>query len=100
MRECKKLHFRREQGRKLIESQRPIVTHRYETQASANTFGQKLPRHQVTMMLHLGEEDHASFTQEFFTPRLRYQIYAFSRSAGENDFVRTSSPEVVCHPLP
>src|SRR6266480_324098 len=45
-------------------------------------------------MLHFCEEDHISFTDKFFTPRLRHEIYTFRGSAREDDFISACGADV------
>ena len=100
MGESEQLHLRREQLRKLIERERAILAHRHEAQPRAGSFRQQLPRHEVAVMLHLGEQNHVAGAEKFSAPRLRHQVDALGRSAGENDLVRTRRAQIIGDALP
>ena len=87
-------------SRKLIERERAILAHRHETQARAGSLRQELPRHEIAVVFHFGEQDHVSGPEKFSAPGLRDEVDAFRRPAGENDFVRTRRVEIARHALP
>ena len=89
------LHFRRQERRKFFQRQRAVVADRNETQSGADPFGQQLPRHEIAVVFHFGEQNHVAVAQEFCAPRLRDHIDAFSRAAGENDLVRSSCTDEI-----
>ena len=95
MGEGEQFHLRREQLRKLIERERAILAHRHEAQSRADSFRQELPRHEVAVMLHLGEQNHVACAEKFLAPRLRHEVDALGRPAGEDDFVRARRAEIV-----
>ena len=76
--------------RKFFESERAVLAHRHETQPRAGSLRKELPRHEIAVMLHLGEQNHVAGAKKFSAPGLRHEIDAFGRAAGENDFVRAS----------
>jgi len=100
MREGEQFHLRGEQLLKLIERERAILTHRYETQARACSLRQELPWHQIAVVFHFGEKDHVIGPEKFSAPRLRDKVDTFRRPSGENDFVRARRVEVARHALP
>ena len=61
---------------------------------------QQLPRHEVAVMLHFGEQDHVARAKKFSAPRLRDEIDALGRAAGEDDLVGARRADVVRDALP
>ena len=53
---------------KLIERERAILAHRHEAQARASSLRQELPRHEIAVVLHLGEKNHVAGAGEIFRP--------------------------------
>lgn len=51
-------------------------------------------------MLHLGEEDHITLAEKSPAPRLCHQIYAFSGSPREDNFISAGRSEIFRHLLP
>src|SRR5437588_12467044 len=80
MTEREQLHFRREQFIELFERQGTIVPDRNETQLCADPFRQKLPGHQIAMVLHLRQQDHIARPEKFAAPCLRDEVDALGRS--------------------
>ena len=100
MGERKKLHLWCEQGRKLLQLERPIIANWQKSELRAGSLRQQLPRYQIAVMLHYRQQDHISFANEFSAPCLGYKIDALGGSAREHDFVCTRRADVVCNPLP
>ena len=79
---------RREQFVETAQIQQAFVAgHRQIKQLRAGALGEQLPRDDVAVVLHLGEQDLIAGLEVLACPRLRDQIDAFGRAAGENDFV-------------
>ena len=66
--EREKFHFRRQRLLELFERESAVVTHRDEAKARVDSFGQELPRHEVAVVLHLGEQNHISGAKKFPAP--------------------------------
>lgn len=100
MGEGEQLYIRREELIELFDSERAVITHRDKAQARANPVREKLPRHQIAMVLHFREQNHVAFAQEFSAPCLRDQVDAFRRSTREDDLIRAGRPDVLSDPRP
>ena len=85
---------------KLLERERAIVAHRHEAQPRAGSLREQLPRHEIAVVLHLGEQDDVAGAEKFSAPRLRHEIDALRRPAREDDLVRARRAEVVAPRLP
>src|SRR5262249_2609389 len=57
-------------------------------QLRSGTFGQQLPRDDVAVMFHLREQNLVPALDILGAPRLRDEIDALGRAAGEDDLVR------------
>ena len=53
----------------------------------AGALGQQLPRHDVAVVLHLGEQDHVAGLDVLRAPGLRDEVDALGGAAREDDFV-------------
>ena len=51
-------------------------------------------------MLHFSEEDHVSLMNKFPAPRLRHKVYAFGRSAREDDLIGTGRADIARNGFP
>src|SRR5262249_9170496 len=78
----------------------PIIRHWHKPQPRSCSFSQQLPRHEIAVVLHYGEENHVSFADKFSTPSLRDKIYTFGGPAREDDLVSTSRADVFRHTTP
>ena len=83
----------------LFERERAVVAHRHEAKLRADSFGQELPRHEVAVVLHLGEQNHIAGAKKFSAPGLRHEVDALRRSAREDDFVRACRAQIIRHAL-
>ena len=52
------------------------------------------------MVFHLREQNHVTGVKKFSAPRLRDQVDAFGRAAGEHDLVRAGRADKIGHALP
>src|SRR3954470_11648068 len=94
------LYFRRQELIELIESERAVIAHWHKAEPRARPSREKLPWHQVTVMLHLGEQNHVVFAQKFPAPGLRDEVNALRRAPGKHDLVRASRTDVLRHARP
>src|SRR3954452_20766702 len=95
MGEGDKLHSRRQQFIELIERERAVVAHGNEAEPGAGPFGKKLPWHQVTVVLHFGEQDHVAFSHESPAPGLCDEIDALGGATREYDLIGAGRTDVL-----
>src|SRR5436190_14913343 len=95
MGECEQLHFRREQLIELFESERAVVAHRSEAKTRADPFCQNLPRHEVAMVLHLGEQNNVARPDKLSAPCLRNEVDTLRSPASEHDLIRARRADVL-----
>src|ERR1700730_7178533 len=69
--EGEQFYSAREQLGELIKCEGAVIAHRNKAKARAGSFGQQLPWHQVTVVLHLSEKNHVAGPQKSFAPSLR-----------------------------
>ena len=86
--EGENFHRAGEEFVKVRQIEESIGSHRDEAQACAFAFGQELPRHEVAVMLHLGEENDVARAHMGVAPGAGHQVDALGRAAGEDDLVR------------
>ena len=84
----------------LIQRERAVFIHGHETQLRAGSLRDQLPRHEIAVVFHFGEENHISSAKKFSAPGLRDQIDALGRAAREDDFIGASCAEICRHALP
>jgi hypothetical protein len=73
----------------------PFVTFDREVLQSGAGFAcDDLPRNQIGMMLHLGDQNRIAGPEMRATPGARYEIDPFGRSASKNDRIRRSGSQV------
>src|SRR5712691_1145438 len=72
----------------------PVAIDRQEDQLRPDALGQQLPRHDITMVLHLGEQNLVTAPDVPGAPGLGDEVDAFGRAAREYDFVRAARVEV------
>ena len=91
MRHCEQLDFF---GQPLIQTvqieQTDVPGDRKENQLRPGAFGQQLPRDDVAVVFHLGEQDFVARLDIFRAPGRGHQIDAFGSAARENDFIRAA----------
>ena len=100
MSERKHFYFGREQGWQLIERECSIVPNRNEPKPGPDSIGQELPGNEITVVLHLSEQNHITRSYVFSAPCLRDEIDAFSRAAGEHNLISAGGADVVGYALP
>ncbi len=76
----------REQRRQRRKVQLAARHDRDETQLGALLLGDQLPRNQIGVMLHLGQQDRVAGAQVGAAPRLRDQVDRLGAVLGEDDF--------------
>ena len=88
VRDGDQLRSRPEQFRKFVEQQLAVVVDRSDAKLGALFVAQNLPRHDVGVMLHCGDQHFVAGLNVGAAKGLRDQIDAFGGAADENDFVR------------
>ena len=88
MGEREQFHFGREEFVEPVEREGAVVEDRDEAEPGAGAFGEELPRDEVGVVLHLGEQDHVAGPEEFSAPGVRDEVDALGGAAGEDDLVR------------
>ncbi len=71
-----------------VEAQDPVVGDRDELQVAVHLLGQDLPRHEVGVVLHLGEHDRVALAQVAAAPAVGDEVHRLGRVAGPDDLVR------------
>ncbi len=69
-----------------------------EAQLRPRARRQQMPRHDVAVMLHLGEQDHIARLDELAAPRLRHEVDALRGAACEHNLVRVLGIDELRHP--
>lgn len=100
MSEREHFYFWRDKRGKFFQLECAVVSNWNVVYSRADSFREELPGNEIAVMLHLSEQDHVARTEEFSAPRLRDQIDAFSRAAGEHDLIHAFGADKVGHALP
>ena len=74
-----------QQRPQLGEVEQPVVGERDVAQGRARHLGGHLPRHDVRVVLHLGEQDLVALTEVLATPALGDEVRRLGRASGEHD---------------
>jgi len=84
-------------GEELVEpaeiKQTAVTVDREESELRAGALGQELPRHDVAVVLHLGEQDFVAALDELGAPRRGDEVDPLGGAAGEDDFVGAAGVE-------
>ena len=84
-------------GEKLVEpaeiKQAGVTVDREKDELCAGALSQELPRHDVAVVLYLGEQDFVAALDELGAPRCGDEVDALGGAAGEDDFVGAASVE-------
>ena len=95
------LHLGREQGIQLAQVEQAFVASDGDVaELRAGALGEHLPRHDVAVVLHLGEQDDVAGLDELPAPRVGDEVDAFGGAACEDDFLRAAGVEELPRPLP
>ena len=70
-----------------VEPQLAVVGDRDELQVAVLLLDEELPRDEVGVVLHLGEDDGVAAADVAPTPRVRHEVDGLGRVAGEHDLV-------------
>ena len=65
-----------------------VAGDRHVPKSGPRALGDQLPRHQVAVVLHLGQEYHVALLQVRAAPAGRHQVDRFRGAAGEDDLLR------------
>ena len=76
-----------------------LIVHRYHPDSHSATGSLKLPRHDVGMVFHHGNDDFIALFHEFLAERGRHEIDALCRSACENHLLGLSGIDETAHRL-
>ena len=71
-----------------IEAEDAVVGDRDELEVGVLLLDQELPRDEVRVVLHLGQDDDVAAIDVLATPRIRDEVDRLGRVAGEHDLVR------------
>jgi hypothetical protein len=77
-----------EHPRELFDQQLAVVVDLDHAQLRPLLFAEHLPRDDVRVVLHRGDDDLVAFVDEFAAVTLRDEVDAFGRAARVNDLVR------------
>ena len=91
-----------EQPVEVVEDEPSPIVERDVAEARAALLRQELPRHQVAVVLHLGDdhlgrEDLVSRPDVPPAPRVRHQVERFGHVPGENDLIRAAGAQKARH---
>ena len=80
---------------KILEAikQTGVTVDREKDELCAGALCQELPRHDVAVVLHLGEQDFVAALDELGAPRCGDEVDALGSTAGEDDFVGAAGVE-------
>ena len=82
-----------EQRAEVGEVQLPVIGERDVAERRAGDGGGHLPRDDVGVMLHVGEQHLVALMEELPSPALRDQVHGFGGAAGEHDGLGTGRAE-------
>src|SRR6478672_5150492 len=88
-------YFRRQEFIEPVEGERAIVEDRHEAKPGPRPFGEELPWDEVTVVLHLGEQNDVAGPKKLSSPGVRDEVDALGCSAGKHDLVGTGGAEVL-----
>ena len=77
-----------------LEGQRAVVRNGNEAQFRASAFGEELPRDEVAVVLHFGEQNHIACAEIANAPSVRNEVDGLGSSACEDDFLRLRRAEI------
>ena len=87
VRERDELRLELEEDLEDIEAEQAIVGDRDELEIRVLLLDQELPRDEVSVMLHLGQDDDIATGDVLAAPRIRHEVDRLGRVAGEHDLV-------------
>ena len=94
------LHLGREQRLELVQVEQAFVAGDGDVaELRAGALGEHLPRHDVAVVLHLGEEDDIAGLHEGVAPGVGDQVDALGGAAREDDFLGAAGVEEFPRPL-
>ena len=90
----------REKTLERLEVERPLVGHRHVPEPELPLPGEQDPRHQVRVVLHLGQEDLVPLDERPPRPRVDDEVDRLRRPLREDDLLPMPGPEKRPHPVP
>ena len=99
MRERDHARARREPPLELLAHDVAALVDRRDDQARAGLLADHLPRHEVRVVLHLGDEHLVARPQPRPRVRLRHEVDRLGRPAHEHDLARRGGVEEAAHRL-
>ena len=90
----------REEALERLEVERPLVGHGHVPEAELPLAGEEDPRHQVRVVLHLGQEDLVPLDERPPRPGVDDEVDRLRRPLGEDDLLALPRPEERPHPVP
>ena len=87
MGEGHELRLEPEQDLEDVEAEDPVIGDRDELEIAVLLLDEDLPRHEVGVVLHLGQDDDVAAGDVLPAPRVRHEVDRLGRVAAEDDLV-------------